>query len=125
MVVAHFCKGICDDLQFHYADTVFADWDNDRFWNPKISWENKYQINDQGVLTRPLKERFPGASTVFVAVTDAWHLLQTIQYFSIRIAIVLLVSMAKPRFNTLRLVLIFLAIWIIQSCGFHLAYTIL
>ena len=126
LFVAHFCKGVGDDLQFHYSDTVFATWDNQRFWDPDRSWENKYATDDTGELIRPLRERFPGSSTVFVATTDAWHLLQAVQYALIRIALVLLiVPVQLPRRRWYIPVAIYVGVWIIQAAGFHLGYTVL
>lgn len=44
-----------------------------RYWNPAISWKNKYKDGDflRG-------EKFPGSSTIFVSTTDAKHLLTSL-----------------------------------------------
>ena len=122
LFLAHLCKGIGDDLQFHYAETVFASFDNQRFWNPDISWENKYATDNEGNLIRPLQERFPGSSTVFVATTDAWHLLQSIQYALIRLAIVVLVFSRLPRPRWGYALGLYAVIWLVQGAGFWLGY---
>ncbi|WP_116108028.1 hypothetical protein [Lewinella sp. IMCC34191] len=122
LFLAHLCKGICDDLQFHYADTVFARFDNQRFWDPDISWENKYATDTEGELIRPLRERFPGSSTIFVATTDAWHLLQAIQYALIRLAIVVLVFPRLPGPRWGYAVGLYGGIWVVQAGGFWLGY---
>ena len=122
LFLAHLCKGIGDDLQFHYADTVFADYDNPRFWNPDRSWENKYAAGPDGELIRPLQERFPGSSTVFVAFTDAWHLLQAIQYALIRLAVMVLVLPRLPRPRWAYAAGLYLLLWGIQGAGFWLGY---
>lgn len=56
-----------DVLSHKYSSSVFAD-KNPEFWNPKISWVNKYKDypTDQ-------RAKFPGAKTIFVAFTDGWH----------------------------------------------------
>ena len=120
--LAHLCKGIGDDLQFHYADTVFATLGNDRFWDPDRSWENKYAVGSDGELLRPLRERFPGATTVFVALTDAWHLLQAIQYALIRLAVVILLFPRLPRPRRAYAGGLYLLLWVIQGAGFWLGY---
>ncbi len=44
---------------------------NQQYWNPNISWKNKYKNGDytQG-------PKFPGSTTVFVWTTDAYHLVR-------------------------------------------------
>lgn len=39
------------------------------YWWPSQSWDNKYKDGK-----KENGERFPGSSTVFVAVSDGWHL---------------------------------------------------
>jgi hypothetical protein len=45
----------------------------DPFWDPEISWRRKWRNGDP-----KFGERFPGSSTVFVFLTDGWHLSQFI-----------------------------------------------
>lgn len=62
-------------LQHDYA-SFKATFPNahDSYWNPDISWRNKYKNGDpeQG-------EAFWGSSTVFVGVTDGYHLTNCIR----------------------------------------------
>lgn len=71
LVCAGMCNGVMDSLQFHYPATVFSNPArfNQQFWNPAVSWKNKYRNGDpkQG-------EAFPASSTALVFVTDGWHL---------------------------------------------------
>jgi len=55
-------EGAMDGLQFHYDKP-------NQFWNPDISWKNKYKNNDpaQG-------KTFRGKYLVFT--TDGWHLMK-------------------------------------------------
>jgi hypothetical protein len=57
-----------DTLVFSFPSSKFK---NLHAWNPVVSWRNKWKNGDprQG-------ERFLGSSTVFVFLTDAWHLSQ-------------------------------------------------
>lgn len=57
-------------LLFHYEKSVFSLL-SEQFWNPKKSWKNKWKIPDE-------KEKFPGSTTIFVFVTDGYHLMQFI-----------------------------------------------
>ena len=59
-----------DTLQFHFYRSRFSSF-NHSFWNPEISWKNKYKLNDPRY-----GPRFPGSTTIFVFVTDAWHLMK-------------------------------------------------
>lgn len=45
---------------------------NPGWWNPAISWENKWKIDADGSVMVGF-DRFPGSSNVFVFVTDGYH----------------------------------------------------
>ena len=66
-------KSVMDKLQFHYSKSIFSKFKNQQFWNPEISWKNKWKNGNklQG-------ESFFLSSTLFVFTTDAWHLFQNI-----------------------------------------------
>ena len=72
-------KGACDMLQFHYGKGWTAFLKNETFWNPAISWKNKYKDYDRG----DRSPRFWGSITFLVTLTDAWHALQFYQSMSI------------------------------------------
>ena len=69
MFLAGALNGINQDLLFHYHEfeSTFPNA-NPQFWNPELSWRNKYLNGDptQG-------EKFPGSSTVFAGFTDGYH----------------------------------------------------
>jgi hypothetical protein len=71
VIAAAVCEGVMDTLQFHYTYSVFWHFSNKQFWDPTISWRNKYHAADP--LAGP---RFPGSTTIFVGLTDAWHLFK-------------------------------------------------
>ena len=69
MFLAGAANGINQDLLFHYHEfeSTFPNA-NAQFWNPDLSWRNKYLNGD------PLQgERFPGSSTIFAGFTDGYH----------------------------------------------------
>ena len=69
-------KAIQDKLQFHFDKSVFKKLGD--YWNPTTSWKRKYKNGD------PLQgEAFLGSTTIFVSLTDAWHLFGLIREFSI------------------------------------------
>jgi len=71
--IAAASEAVMDKVQFHYKKTFFSNPSfNQLFWNPSLSWENKWKED--------LKtEKFPGSSTIFVFSTDAWHCFKTIR----------------------------------------------
>lgn len=77
-VLAGMSEGVMDTLQFHYSNSIFYHLKNKLFWNPEISWKNKYKDGD------PKKgEKFLFSTTLFVSLTDAWHLFKLIKNISI------------------------------------------
>lgn len=74
-------KSVMDTLQFHYDKSV---WKNSyhKFWNPKISWENKYK--DLKTLERKKWLGIP----IPVMFTDGWHLFQSFQITSLFLGVV-------------------------------------
>ncbi|WP_116126928.1 hypothetical protein [Lewinella sp. IMCC34183] len=122
LFVAHGLKGVADTLQFHYDDSPYARFGDAAFWDPDQSWKAKYARDESGELLRPLREAFPGSSTVFVAVTDAWHLSQSLQYACIRAAVcVVLVPLMGWR-GWEAYVGVFAGLWVVQVLGFWLFY---
>jgi len=83
------CEAVMDTLQFHYTHSVFFHFQNKRFWNPEESWRNKYRNADP--LAGP---RFPGSTTIFVGLTDAWHMFKLLRNaFAVLASFVLLYAL--------------------------------
>jgi hypothetical protein len=59
------------------------------YWIKSRSWTRKWKLHENGV-TITNKEAFPGSSTVFVFLTDGWHLSQFVFLNSLIIGTVLL-----------------------------------
>lgn len=69
MFLAGAFNGVSQDLLFHYNEfeNTFPNT-NPQFWDPEISWVNKYKNGD------PLQgARFPGSTTILVGTTDGYH----------------------------------------------------
>lgn len=74
VALAGFFKAIMDKLQFHWHRSIFnhnRDTYNPLFWDPSISWENKYKLG-----SGYKEEKFKFSTTLLVFLTDAWHLAQ-------------------------------------------------
>lgn len=90
-------NSIMDILFTNYKGSIFALLDNPLFWNPDVSWKNKWaQPYPQPPEDKwyyfgfvpPYKERFPYSSTIFVFLTDAWHLAKALMLLCIMISVV-------------------------------------
>lgn len=80
-------EAIMDKLQFHYHKSIFKFNPvkyNQLFWDSSISWKNKYKENS---MTEP---KFYGSTTMFVFVTDAWHLFKFLRNLFLFIGLPLL-----------------------------------
>lgn len=95
------CEAIMDTLQFHYGNSVFSNFKNQLFWNPEISWKNKYKDSD------PTKgEKFPFATTLLVGLTDSWHLFKLLRTLTIFAGIYFLFIPCASKFTCLTFVII-------------------
>lgn len=87
-----FFNGVGDVLQFKYVSSRFCCNNlNQQYWNPKISWKNKYWHGSPAN-----GAKFPGSTGPLVFLTDAWHLSKTLSLTSIQIG-VLTHERKKPR----------------------------
>ena len=75
IAIAAMSEAIMDNLQFHYFKSIFKDREAQQFWNPLISWSNKYKNGEKNQ-----GEKFIGSTTLFVGLTDAWHLFKLINH---------------------------------------------
>ncbi|HKC67738.1 MAG TPA: hypothetical protein VKG26_05875 [Bacteroidia bacterium] len=73
-LVSGMLDGTIESISYHYDNgfkTRFTKA-NDQFWNPAISWTNKYKNNNPA-----LGAKFAGSTDIFVCTTDAYHMLRT------------------------------------------------
>lgn len=96
IALAGFFNSIMDILFTNFEGSVFANL-NPLFWNPQVSWKNKWaQPFSQPPEDKwyyfgfvpPYKERFPYSSTIFVFLTDAWHLAKALMLLVIMLSVV-------------------------------------
>lgn len=76
------CNAIMDVLTTRYDVSIFGNFSNQLFWDWRISWRNKWKNGDilQG-------EKFLFSSTIFVFLTDAWHLFKALMLLFIILSI--------------------------------------
>lgn len=114
VLISGVAEGIRDKLNFHYDRSVFTKL-NPTFWNPFVSWKNKYKNKDvaQG-------ETFRGKYLVFT--TDAWHLFKFLERWVGYVGIVLVFIYFKNEQFLLSLVYSFIVIFGVRSLAFNLTF---
>jgi hypothetical protein len=115
IVLAGMCNALYEIIFVFFNQSIFKNL-NPLFWDPKMSWKNKWaQPYPQpvepkwyyfGFLPR-YKERFIHSSTMFVGLTDAWHLFKSIMLGCIMAAIVLYTPIINPFVDFLLLYFVF------------------
>lgn len=99
-------EGAMDGLQFHYDKP-------NQFWNPDISWTNKYKNNDvaQG-------KTFAGKYMVFT--TDGWHLMKFGRNLFTAGTIAIKIGEEKKKWYIY--IAEGLSFWLVNRVGFNLVY---
>lgn len=92
ILLASVCNAIMDVTSFHYDKSIFAKL-NPKYWNPQVSWKNKYVDWDNGNKER---KKFLGIN-IAPAFTDAWHTSKSAMLICLISAIILY----EPLFNQL------------------------
>lgn len=74
MFVSGMLDGTIESISYHYENGFKQRLPNanDQFWNPAVSWKNKYYQNNP-----QMGPKFLGSTTIFACTTDAYHLLRT------------------------------------------------
>ena len=128
MFVSGMIDGTVESINYHYEDgfKLRCPNANDQFWNPAVSWKNKYKNNDpsQG-------PKFFGSTNVFVFTTDAYHLLRATNRTLNIGTIAFYVNQSyrekelSKRKKWLKIGADFLILTAIRSVGFHATYSLL
>lgn len=116
-VLSGFFESIMDKLQFHFDKSIFKRFKNSLFWDPSISWKNKYKNGNpkEG-------EKFFLSKTLFVGLTDAWHFFKLLRNFSIFIGIFFLMI---ENFSIINSFLIVISARILFGLSFSLFFRVL
>ena len=69
--LAAICNAVMDTLTHHYDTSIFKNMKKQKWWNPAVSWTNKYTD-----IVSYKKPRYFGSTTFLVWTTDAWHFFQ-------------------------------------------------
>jgi hypothetical protein len=103
---ASIAEASMDVLNFHYYKSIFKNW-NPYFWgDPASTYTNKYLNGDVD-----LGPKFWGSTTIFVFLTDGWHLCKFLKYLNFVIGFsLLLVGMYNYTDNPFLIILIPIAL---------------
>lgn len=85
ILISAWAKAVKDTIDHHYYTSVFSRL-NPKFWNPIISWQNKYKDLETK------KPKHFGSTTFLVWTTDAWHLFDLIQNTAWQLALAICIS---------------------------------
>ena len=114
LIVSGSCKGVMDTIQFHYDISIFNNVNHKQvFWDPKLSWRNKYKKNSRS-------PKFWGSTTIFVFVTDAWHLFQFLTYTLIFVS--LGIALLVPNTISMWILLLLTLYRVLFGLGFTMMY---
>lgn len=114
LFLSGFCEGAMDTLQFHFHVSRFSLSPQRYYWDPMISWRNKYLDNDP-----LLGPRFPFSTTFLVSLTDGWHTFKLLRNLCIFTALPMVGFLAS---NLWALLLMAVAGRTVYGAGFWLAY---
>lgn len=110
LVIAGISNAVMDVLRFRYNKSIFLNFRNQNWWNPTISWRNKWKDGD------PEKgEKFWGSSRWFVRFTDAWHFFQGLMFTCFFLSIIFYI----PTFN---MVIDFIIMYVIFTTTFEIFF---
>ena len=112
-IFAGLSEAVMDTLQFHFYKSPFAKYNN-QFWNPQLSWRNKYKKGDPS-----LGPKFPGSTTIFVSLTDGWHLFKLLRNLFLFVGLCLI---AIPCLNINYIIIYFIAARILYGISFQLLF---
>jgi hypothetical protein len=108
LLFAGIMNSVMDVLKTRYQKSIFRECKNQLWIDPAMSWPNKWKNGDKNK-----GERFPGSSTVFVWLTDFWHLTKFLMLLFISFAIVFY----HP-------IIIWWVDWFILYCSFTIPFEI-
>jgi hypothetical protein len=114
LFVAGSADGFAESLKFHYSGVKRHLNTNDAFFNPDVSWKNKYAYND------PTKgDKFFLSSSALVFTTDGYHAARFVRNSAILTGICLKIGQKQKWYMYF---VDFLSFSVCYSAGFNLTY---
>lgn len=103
-------EGGMDFLQFHYSK-------NNQWWQPEISWKNKYRNHDP-------KQGKTFIGKYLVSFSDGWHFLKLLNHLFLFSSLPFLLHINTSSFSWLGYVLVGCGCWICRGLGFTIVFSI-
>lgn len=88
--IAAASNAVMDILQHKYKQSIFSNY-NRQYWDPIISWANKYKVLSERIKYKWNFYLFKIDKPVFL--TDAWHLFQSIMIVSLAISVLIALTL--------------------------------
>jgi hypothetical protein len=105
-------------LQFHYDESIFWKHD-DSFFDPSVSWANKYSNPSL------LIPKFWGSTTIFVFLTDGFHLFQFLFLNTLFAGVILYKPVCNAGTDLVTFIVNFLILRLMFGIGFVLFFNYL
>jgi hypothetical protein len=99
-LLACVCNSIMDVLSTRYDVSIFGNYSNQLFWDWRISWRNKWKLGDKSN-----GEKYLFSSSIFVFLTDGWHLFKALML----LFLILTIYFYVPIFGILDIPLFFIS----------------
>lgn len=120
LLLAGASNGVHETIHYHYSQfKAKCPGVNDLYWNPEVSWRNKYKGGDPN-----LGPKFPGSTTIFATFTDAKHLFGTLTRWLMIFGCCFAAHFARPA-KWQGWAILFGAIFICISAGFTVIYSVI
>lgn len=113
-ILSSICNSVMDILTHHYERSVFKGKDR-QYWDPTISWKNKYVDWDSGLTQR--KKIF--GINKHVSLTDGWHLFKSLMIIFLVTSII---TISNTNINLLYSIGLFILYGIVWNLTFNLFY---
>jgi len=114
LVLAAISNSVMDTLQFHFETSVFSEL-NKNYWNPNISWRNKYINGD----TKLGRIKILWIFDKPVLLTDAWHLFKSLMITFLFLSIFTFNIKLNYWYTILILFVVYKVIWGIYFEAFY------
>lgn len=92
-------NAVMDTLQFHYKQSMFTKY-NSNWWNPAVSWKNKYEDWDN---YRRVRKKIFIFNLFYINypifLTDAWHFFKSSMVVCLGLAIICYKPFMTPIFD--------------------------
>jgi len=121
LCIAGLSNGLMDTLAYHFTnDNYLYRFKSNWFGNPADTWKNKYKNYPEDK-----SPAYWGATTFLSFTTDAWHFFKFFQLQAFKVAITIGFPITITNIQVVDFVIVFIAITLIISIGFHFTYTLL